>query len=170
MEVKTRKAAGFLLGWTGNLVIFLAVAICLSLIIPRAAGYRTYIVISGSMEPAIPVGSIVYSAETDPETVEKGDVIVFTSARRGDTPITHRVVSNDTSSRTIITKGDANEREDVDPVKYENVKGKVSMHIPYLGHLVSSMTTGKGRIVTLILLIAAWTMGEAGRRLRRKSN
>ena len=108
---------------------------------PRLAGIKTYVVISGSMEPAIPVGNMVYSKEVDPATLETGDVIVFYSsnALQGGTdagdviPITNRVVSNDIAAQEITTKGDANEQNDISKVIYMNVEGKVIFHVPHLG-------------------------------------
>lgn len=109
------------------------VAACLGLAIPRIAGCETYVVVSGSMEPSIPVGSIVYSEPVDPKLLQSGDVIVFNDYTRSKAPITHRAVSNDTAAGTIITKGDANAARDVNPVTYDNLIGKVKTHVPRIG-------------------------------------
>ena len=60
------KTAGRILRAAGIALMVLVVAACLSLIVPRLAGYEGYVVVSGSMEPTIPVGSIIYSKQTDP--------------------------------------------------------------------------------------------------------
>ena len=67
---------GRFLNFLGSLILWAAILLCLVLAAPRLAGIKTYVVISGSMEPAIPVGSMVYSKEVDPATLETGDVIV----------------------------------------------------------------------------------------------
>ena len=121
-----RNAAGRILYVIGALLMAVVIAACFSLVIPKLAGYDVYVVVSGSMEPAIPVGSIVYSHKTEPAELQTDDVIVFIDSARGETPITHRVVTNDTAACLITTKGDANEHEDVDPVTYDNVIGKVT--------------------------------------------
>jgi len=68
---------GRILSAAGTVIMALVVAACLALVVPKIAGYEGYVVVSGSMEPAIPVGSIVFSKETDPSTLQTGDVIVF---------------------------------------------------------------------------------------------
>ena len=148
----------------GVILMVIVLAACLSLVIPKLIGYQPYVVVSGSMEPAIPVGSIVYSKKVDPVTLQTGDVIVFIDPARGTTPITHRVVSNDQDTGTVITKGDANEREDADPATYDNIIGKVAAHIPRFGFIAATLTSTLGKIVAGLLLLEAWLLIEIGRR------
>ena len=70
------------------------VMIVLGLIVavPHLLGYEQYVVVSGSMEPAIPVGSLVMAKPVKPAELQVGDVIVFYTERHIDTPVTHRVV------------------------------------------------------------------------------
>ena len=161
---------GRILSAAGTVIMALVVAACLGLVIPKIAGYEGYVVVSGSMEPAIPVGSIVFSKETDPSTLQTGDVIVFVDESRGTTPITHRVVSNDTAAGSIVTKGDANSREDLNPVTYSNVIGKVEMHIPGAGAYAALITTALGKVILLLLLLEGWLFKEIGRRLKIRAN
>ena len=165
---KSHKTSGRILRTAGIALMVLVAAACLSLIIPRLAGYDGYVVVSGSMEPTIPTGSIIYSKKTEPALLETGDVIVFIDEARGTTPITHRVVSNDPSTGTIITKGDANESEDINPVTYDNVVGKVAAHIPKIGFTVAMFTTVLGKIAAALLLLEGWLLNEIGRRLKLK--
>ena len=162
-------AAGRLLNAIGVIIMVIVVAACLSLVIPRIAGYDTYVVVSGSMEPAIPVGSIVYSEEVDPALLLPGDVIVFVDESRGPTPITHRVVVNNTDTQTIITKGDANQHRDVNPVTYDNVVGRVKAHVPRVGFTAAMFTSTLGKLVAALLLLEAWLLTEIGRRLIKKA-
>lgn len=163
------RAAGQVLRWIGIITMVVVISACLSLVIPKLAGYDAYVVVSGSMEPAIPVGSIVFSKETDPAQLQSGDVIVFIDPARGTTPITHRVVSNDTAAGSIITKGDANESEDIDPVTYDNVLGRVGIHIPRMGFAAATLTSVMGKVVAGLLLLEAWLLIEIGRRMIRKA-
>ena len=134
---------------------------------------QSYVVISGSMEPAIPVGSLVYSRETDPKTLVPGDVIVFYSSNAGGgngeiIPITHRVVENDTSAEEIITKGDANEQNDLSTVKYPNVEGKVILHIPKLGYPASLLSSTMGKVAALLTILGGYLLTEVGRLIRKR--
>ena len=155
---------GTILKSTGAAMMVLVVVMCLSFVIPKLFGYNAYVVVSGSMEPTIPVGSLVYAHETDPSTLNEGDVIVFINPERGTTPITHRVMSNDTASQTIVTKGDANEREDMNPATYDNVIGKVMYHMPRVGFAASFMTSALGKLIMALVMLEAWLLIEIGRR------
>lgn len=159
---------GQILQVVGVLLMVIVAAACLSLAIPKLLGYDIYVVVSGSMEPNIPVGSIVLCKEVENAQLQTGDVIVFTDPDRGTTPITHRVVSNDPATGSIITKGDANEREDTNPVTYNHVIGKVAMHIPRMGYTAAALTSVLGKIVAGLLLLEAWLLIEIGRRSKAK--
>ena len=81
-------------------------------------------------------------------------------AYRNDTDagiiITHRVVKNQVVSGQLITKGDANEAEDISPVSYAQVIGKVTLTIPVLGGIFAAMVTFYGKIVIVsVVLLAA---------------
>ena len=53
------------------------IAICVPLIVPKTMGYQLYTVVSGSMEPAVPTGSLVYIKYVEPGDIETGDIIAF---------------------------------------------------------------------------------------------
>lgn len=96
---------------------------------------RSFVVLSGSMEPTFPTGSIVYSQKKSAYDV--GDVITFKTT--GDQNITHRIYSIEkkNSETTYITRGDANNNIDTNPVISSHVIGKVFFFVPYLGKLVN---------------------------------
>ncbi|MBQ4428051.1 MAG: signal peptidase I [Oscillospiraceae bacterium] len=80
---------------------------------PNFFGYSMFRVISGSMEPELPVGSMIVVKRVEPEEVKVGDIITFFSTDptlRGGVN-THRVVDIDNSGIDILfmTKGDANQ-------------------------------------------------------------
>ncbi len=147
-----KKICNFL---TTVVIVILAV-IALILIVPRFLGCQTLAVLSGSMEPGIPVGSIVIVKETEADQLQKDDVITYRLS--GDTMVTHRVVENDTETKQLITKGDANDAPDASPVAYTSVVGKKVIHFPLLGYLTIYIKTPLGIagicgvIVILILL------------------
>ena len=167
---------GRFLNLLGSLIMLVVILLCLALAAPRLAGIKTFVVISGSMEPAIPVGSMVYSKEVDPKTLETGDVIVFYSSNApqgGGTgeviPVTHRVVLNDTTNGEITTKGDANEKNDISKVAYLNVEGKVIFHIPQLGYVAAPMSSLMGKIALALIILAGYLLTEVGSSLRKRS-
>lgn len=103
----------------------------------RLAGIRVYTVLSGSMEPAYHVGSLIYVKPVSPEMLKAGDVITFMLNQ--DTVVTHRIAQvlpdADGAGLRFVTKGDANETEDAGWVYAQNVIGRAVVTIPYLGYL-----------------------------------
>lgn len=162
------RVFGKLISAIGTILLVVAIIACLGLSVPRFAGIEQYVVISGSMEPAIPVGSMVYSAQTDPSTLEAGDIIVFYSNEAGSTPVTHRVVENHVADGEIITKGDANAQNDMSPVVYANVLGKLVLHVPMLGYIAAPLGTMTGKIAMGCVILAAYLLTVVGSKLSGK--
>lgn len=133
-----KKICGFL---STILLIFLF-ALAVILIGPNLLGMKSLAVLSGSMEPKIPVGSIVIIYDVEPDELQTGDVITYNLG--GGTLVTHRVVEVDVDNQSIITKGDANEVEDGAPVSFSQVVGKMKMHVPYLGYISIYIRTPLG--------------------------
>lgn len=143
-----RKICNFLIG------IIIAVLLVLALLLmgPKALGYQGYAVLSGSMEPGIPVGSIVFSKEVDPATLEVGDVITYQLG--SETLVTHRITQIDEEQQQVVTKGDANDNEDGSPVSFSQIVGKMGLHFPYLGYITIYIKTPVGIGVICGILIA----------------
>jgi signal peptidase len=106
-------------------------------------------VYTGSMEPAIPVGSIVVIKPADPDSLKVGDIICFKVETEYPKTVTHRIIG--ITSQGFITKGDANEDPDQWIVKKENVIGKVIAVIPLLGYLGYFVRTPIGFIILIII-------------------
>ena len=137
-------------------VLLLALVLfCLPLTVPRFLGYQVYSVISGSMEPAIPTGSLVYIRETAPEELSEGEVIAFYGTRDSASIITHRVVENRVVMGELITKGDANQTNDMNPVPYANVIGEVACYVPAAGKAAEVFTSMEGKLLAGGLIGAA---------------
>ena len=153
---------GRLLSAIGTLTMILMIAMGLVVAVPHLLGYSQYVVVSGSMEPAIPVGSIVMSKPVEPAELEVGGVIVFYTEKHIDTPVTHRVVENRIDEREVITKGDANSSNDLSPVFYENIEGKVLHHIPRIGFVVGLFGTTLGKISALMIIVAGYLLTLIG--------
>ena len=102
---------------------------CLFLIL-YVAGIRPYIVLSGSMEPSIRTGSVIF-VDTRHRHPEINDVITY---QIGLNRVTHRMVR--TEDGKYITRGDANETEDPLPVIQDQIKGIVIFHLPFAGYFL----------------------------------
>ena len=161
---KTISPIGRILDIIGTLLIIAAIVLCLMLAVPRLLGIQSYTVLTGSMEPSIPVGSLIYAKYTEPQTLAEGDVIVFNDSN-ASIPVTHRVVENNTQEGQIITKGDANAQEDFAPISYYDVLGKVLLHIPVLGRFLAPLGTLTGKIGMLAIIAAGLLLSALGRKI-----
>lgn len=133
-----------------GLIIVLLMAVAAVLILPTLMGNKNMAVLSGSMEPKIPVGSICIVNPTNLQELQTGDVVTYQIG--GDTMVTHRITQIDTVNRQVVTKGDANETEDGSPVPFDNIVGRVKVHIPYLGYISIYAKTPLGIAAICILL------------------
>lgn len=148
----------------GTLILASVILSCLPLTIPRFLGYEIYEVVSGSMEPQIPVGSVIYVAPTAPEEIQENEIIAFWS---GDSIITHRVMENHLVEGEFVTKGDANAAEDMREAPYDSLIGRVSRHIPVLGSLMALYTSTVGKAYAVCFSACGAMLNILAGRIRR---
>lgn len=109
------------------------------------AGIRSFVVLTGSMSPSIPQGSIIYTRKT--LNYKTGDVITF---KRENNIVTHRIYNKDSKGFTYQTKGDANNTVDSELVSSKEVLGKSIFFVPYVGILVLFLKTFPGYALFII--------------------
>lgn len=156
-----KGGAGRVLSITGTVLIVLVIALCSLLVLPGIFSFQMFHVISGSMEPAVPVGSLIYVHECEPEDMEEKDIIAYYGMPDGGI-ITHRVVKNNVVSGTFTTKGDANDGEDPMPIPYDNFIGRVSLVVPYMGKVLTVMTSFHGKIAAACVVGLGALLNLAG--------
>lgn len=108
---------------------------------PHVFGYRTVTVLTGSMAPAYPAGSLVFIRSVPVEEIRVGDVITYTTPTDGRV-VTHRIhaVVEPGPEPTIMTKGDAMAEPDpwLARISVPTV-WKAEGGFPYAGHAVSQL-------------------------------
>jgi signal peptidase len=167
-------------GGRGRARDVLAVLLLLALLAPFAVyavpgvigADQSYVVLTGSMEPAISPGDAVVVDAVDPVSIVAGDVITFERSAANDIPTTHRVmdVVNGDAGLAFVTKGDANEDVDAGVVTADRLVGKVVLTIPFIGYVVQFVNSPLGFVALvvlpfgLLLLTEVWSMvrGNAG--------
>lgn len=152
----------------GTVLLIILVVACLPLTLPKVFGYHIYTVISGSMEPEIPIGSLVYVKNLPPEEVQADEIIAFYGAMDDGAIITHRVVSNSKIMGEFITKGDANKTKDMNPIPYNNYIGKMVLSIPKAGGMVQTLATMQGKIAAALVIGLAMLLELIAILLRRR--
>lgn len=143
-----------------TVLVVVVVLLAVALVGVRVVGLQTYAVVSGSMEPDYPVGSLLYVKSVDYKQLEVGDVITFMIDE--DTVATHRIIEiipddEDPEVLRFRTKGDNNRVEDGTPVHYKNIIGTPVFCIPGLGYFANYIQNPPGMYLAIggaaILLI-----------------
>lgn len=175
------------LRWIGRIAsysaLLLAVFAALVLVvIPMATGSQTYTVLTGSMQPNYPPGTLIVVKPVAAEQLAIGDVVTYQMNPGQPEVVTHRItgfgVAQD-GQRTFATQGDANNSPDDRAVLPVQVRGKLFYSVPVLGYAANWLNQGfdqvggKGPIILLLvgllfayglfMFVQAW-------RERRKNN
>lgn len=125
--------------------------------VPMPFGCGISFVRTGSMDPTLSVNDLVIVKEADNYKV--GDIVVYQDENM---PVIHRIISID--GEKVITQGDNNNKPD-DPISIENIKGKMVVHIPFLGVVAIFLKTPVG---TMLLIIVAIVLFELPHHRERK--
>lgn len=146
----------------GMLALVVLIAV-MAIVLPAATGSAPMTILTGSMTPTYPPGTLIIVKPVDPSTLSIGDPITYQIESGKPAVVTHRIIaitSISDGTRTFTTKGDANSAADENPVLPVQVRGKVWYSIPYLGW-INTVVNGESR-AWLIPLIAAALFLYAG--------
>ena len=111
-------------------IIYILVTIYLLIFVPTIWGEKPLVVISGSMEPTLKVGGILYYEKIVLNDFKEGDILVY---ELNEHTISHRIV--DITDNGFLTKGDNNNSIDTYEVENMQVIGKgTNWSIPYIGY------------------------------------
>lgn len=152
---------------TWLVLVVSAVSITALVIVPRIAGASPYTILTGSMKPDMPPGTIVVVKPLPFDQIRQGDVITYQIESGKPMVVTHRVVRTELvdGETRLVTRGDANEAPDVVAVREEQVKGVVWYHVPMVGFATSLIDdVSKGiavRILGGLLLAYALYLGAS---------
>ncbi len=130
--------------------------------VPSISGIFPMIILTDSMYPEFESGDLIICNTADPEDIKTGDVICFYDPEgNGTATVTHRVqevVTDDEGNLAWITKGDANNTEDLPTVPAKNLIGVYKTRLKGLGNVAMFMQTTQGLIICvicpIILLVA----------------
>ena len=170
---RIQKPARLLGRWTARLVLLALAALVVGalavvVIAPRAVHGAALTVLTGSMTPEIPVGSVVIVRPVDPRVLRPGDVATYQPKESEEAYITHRItaVNDDPEGLSFTFKGDANRGPDLNAVPARAVRGEVWFHVPYLGAIRDALH-GKGGISLVAMLgLAAYALSQLSGGLR----
>jgi signal peptidase len=150
----------------------LAVAIAVAYAVLGQLGYRAEPVLSGSMEPTLPVGSLAIVEKVPADQVERGDVVTFNTPGDDESLTTHRIVGieREDGRSAYRTRGDANEVDDPWLIAQRGQMGRLVVDVPYAGYATRWLAQPEIRtgvvivgavLALLIILRRIWHDGPA---------
>lgn len=151
----------------------------LVIVVPAVTGGSALTVLTSSMAPAYPPGTLIVIKPTAVDDIRVGDVLTYQIESGKPAVISHRVTTRSISTdgdTTFVTKGDNNAVVDSDAVQAAQVKGTLWYAIPYLGW-VNNAVSGESRGILVpvvagsLFAYAAWLFFSTfrARRKRRRS-
>ena len=181
MSERTRVRS--IAGWIGQVIawfVITAVVVMLAVcvVIPRIGGATPYSILTSSMEPDFPPGSLVVIKPVDTKDLKVGDVVTYQLKSGDPTVVTHRVVAVTTTKQggdlRFHTQGDANNTPDAKLVLPEQIKGKLWYSAPQLGRVTNLIDNAQRHAISVVivggLLAYAAYMFVSSARDRRSKN
>jgi len=152
-------------GLSFGLLALIGLIAVLVIALPMLTKSTPYTVLTGSMTPSYPAGTLVIVKPTDVQQIRLGDVVTYQIASNQPAVVTHRVIqivepTTADGTRSFITKGDANSLPDAKPVKPVQVRGVVWYAVPYIGW-VNNVVNGDARSV-IVPIVAGGLFLYAG--------
>jgi len=154
-EKPKEKSLGYYLSLMLGIVLVLIVAFlaAILIVIPKVGGAIPLTVLTQSMEPGLPPGTLIVVGPVEFDDINVGDVITY-QIRSGDPAvITHRVIgftNGENGEQNLITQGDNNDLAD-DPVRPVQVQAKLWYSVPLLGYVNSAVNgENRGAIVAVV--------------------
>lgn len=130
-------------------ILYVLILLYLIIFIPVFWGYKPLVIISGSMEPILKVGGILYYEDYNINEFKKDDILVFKTKYH---IISHRIIDKENNS--FITKGDANKSIDKNKVRINQILGKgTNFSIPYIGYYADFIYHHKYLLFISVLFI-----------------
>lgn len=128
---------------TGAAALYLGVAgvLLVCALLPAAVGWRGNLLISDSMAPSLPAGSILVSSAPGSWTAAPGDVVVVRDPAAPGGRLAHRVVGRDARGHLML-RGDANGSVDARRVADGEVVGRMRFGVPWVGRPLVWMRDG----------------------------
>lgn len=123
-------------------VLLLALA---SVAIPAISGAQTYAILTPSMQPAYPPGTLIVVRDVPADDLRIGDVITFQQVTDSAAVVTHRIIgitASTTGERTFVTRGDDNGAEDPEPITEEQIHGALWYAVPWIGWIATARAQG----------------------------
>lgn len=152
-------------GWLTQVVAWFVLSavllvLAVSVLVPRIAGATPYTILTSSMEPHMPPGTLVVVRPVNVKEIGVGTVITYQLESGKPVVVTHRVVGQgvDRHGQPVFrTQGDANSAPDAKPVRPEQIRGERWYSVPYLGRVTNVITSSQRQLALTVVVIGLLT-------------
>jgi len=150
-----------------SLAVFLVIAVG-----PRTGKFQVLTVLTGSMTPTAPQGSMAFVAPKSRSDLHVGDVLTYAIPVEDHHVVTHRVIEVRRTNHTTVvrTKGDANKAADPWIAElHDRTVWTERFAVPYLGRAIAALRSPLahrlGQLAPILLAVAflrnLWRKEEA---------
>jgi signal peptidase I len=156
-----------------SVIVVVGAAIAVAVLVPRLGGATPYTILTGSMRPHLPPGTLVVSRPVAARDITVGTVVTYQLTSGEPTGVTHRVVAigRDAEGGPLFrTQGDANPEPDPAWVRPVQVRGALWYSVPWLGYPSTALSGSQhqrlslGFAAALFLYAAAMAVGAVRER------
>lgn len=129
---------------------------------PCFFGIKTYVIVSGSMQPELNIGDMVVVKEVSDMDLNVGDIISY---RNGQSIITHRIhqVNYVDGKKQYITKGDYNNIQDSIVITIDSIEGKVINNLKGVGY-ISLFLQSKYSIIIITIVFFIYLLSKKNKK------
>ena len=163
-DVDSPKKEGSILrgiaqGISWVILLFLLVVAMAVIVVPALTHSTPYTILTSSMVPTYPPGTLVIVKPIPIEDIHIGTVVTYQLESGKPELVTHRVVAINQPNlpgdeATFVTKGDANDVPDAKAVQYVQIRGAVWYSVPYVGW-INNLVNGDMRSVLIPIAAGA---------------
>ncbi|MDJ0376791.1 signal peptidase I [Cryobacterium sp. PH31-L1] len=136
---------------SGALLLLVVMLLALLVIVPKITGATPLTVLTSSMEPHLPPGTMIVVGPVNTDDLVIGDVATYQIHSGEPAVITHRITAISSStdgSRRFQFQGDNNSLPDPDLVLSTQIQGRLWYFFPLIGH-ANNFVNGASRAVII---------------------
>ena len=149
-----------------------AAVLAAAVLVPRLGGGTPYVILTGSMRPDLPPGTLVVTRPVATTLPGVGSVVTYQRASGEATVVTHRVVAQGISAvgePVVRTQGDANPVPDPGWIRPVQIRGEHWYDVPYLGYATTVLSPSVRQalqtgLIAVLLVYAAFMLTSGLRR------
>ncbi|SEM69640.1 signal peptidase I [Cryobacterium sp. TMT1-3] len=151
---------------SGALLLLVVMLFAVLVVVPKLTGATPLTVLTSSMEPHLPPGTLIVVDPVNTDDLVIGDVATYQMHSGEPAVITHRIIAISSSTdgtRSFQFQGDNNSLPDPDLVLAAQIQGRLWYSVPLIGY-ANNFVNGASRAV-IIPAVAVALLGYSTVRL-----